>query len=79
MQSGLVGDSGKGVCYYPLLQVPLPETFLLVRTPAPHALSRALQAAVASVDPAQPVADFRTMEQYVADSLGPAAPCRVPA
>jgi predicted permease len=71
MQSGLVGDSGKGVCYYPLLQVPLPETFLLVRTPAPHALSRALQAAVASVDPAQPVADFRTMEQYVADSLAP--------
>lgn len=71
MQSALVGDSGKGVCYYPLLQVPLPETFLVVRTPAPHALNRALQAAVASVDPAQPVADFRTMEQYVADSLAP--------
>ena len=30
-----------------------------------------MRAAVVSVDPAQPTADFKTMEQYVAGSLGP--------
>jgi len=72
MQSALVGDSGKGVCYYPMLQQPLPQAFLLVRTKAdPATLASAIQGAVASVDSAQPAADFRTMEQYVAGSLGP--------
>jgi putative ABC transport system permease protein len=72
MQSALVGDSGKGVCYYPLLQQPIPWTFLAVKTGgAPAGLPSLIQAAVASVDPAQPVADFRTMEQYVEGSLGP--------
>jgi predicted permease len=72
MQSALVGDSGKGVCYYPLFQQALPWAFLLVRTkmePAP--LAPAMQAAVVSVDPAQPTADFKTMEQYVSGSLSP--------
>jgi len=72
MQSSLVGDSGKGVCYYPMLQQPLPQAFLMVRTKAdPATLASAIQGAVASVDAAQPVADFRTMERYVSASVGP--------
>jgi predicted permease len=69
-QSALVGDSGKGVCYYPMLQQPLSQAFLIVRTQAePATLASAIQAAVASVDSGQPVSDFKTMEQYVAGSL----------
>jgi predicted permease len=72
MQSALVGDSGKGVCYYPMLQQPLQQAFLIVRTKAdPAQLASAIQAAVTSVDSAQPAADFKTLEQYVASSLGP--------
>jgi predicted permease len=72
MQTALVGDSGKGVCYYPILQQPLPQAFLIVKTKAgPVKLASAIQAAVASVDSGQPAADFKTMEQYVAGSLGP--------
>jgi predicted permease len=72
MQSALVGDSGKGVCYYPILQQPLAEAFLIVKTKSdPANLARSIQAAVASVDPGQPVADLKTMEQYVARSLSP--------
>jgi len=72
MQSALVGDSGKGVCYYPMLQQPLQQAFLIVRTKAdPAQLASAIQAAVASVDSAQPAADFKTLEQYVAGSLNP--------
>jgi predicted permease len=72
MQSALVGDSGKGVCYYPMLQQPLPQAFLIVKTKAePAKLASAIQMAVASVDAGEPAADFKTMAQYVAGSLGP--------
>jgi putative ABC transport system permease protein len=72
MQTALVGDYGKGVCYYPMLQQPIPWTFLAVKTgAAPASLASFIQGAVASIDPAQPVADFKTMEQYVEGSLGP--------
>jgi len=72
MQSALAGDSGKGVCYYPILQQGLAQAFLIAKTKAdPATLASAIQAAVASVDSAQPAADFKTMEQYVAGSLGP--------
>ena len=72
MQSALVGDSGKGVCYYPMLQQPLAQAFLVVRTKTdPGKLASAIQGAVASVDSGQPVADLKTMAQYVAGSLGP--------
>jgi predicted permease len=71
-QSALVGDSGKGVCYYPVLQQPLQQAFLIVKTKAqPMSLASAIQGAVASVDSGQPVADFKTLEQYIAGSLGP--------
>jgi putative ABC transport system permease protein len=72
LQSALVGDSGKGVCYYPMLQQPLLQAFLVVRTKAdPAKLASAIQAAVTSVDSAQPVADLKTLDQYVASSLSP--------
>ena len=72
MQSGVASDSGKGVCYYPMFQQPLPQAFLVVRTKADAAaLASQIQGAVAAVDSAQPVAGFKTMEQYVADSVGP--------
>jgi predicted permease len=72
MQSALVGDSGKGVCYYPMLQQPLQQAFLIVKTRTdPAKLASGIQGAVASVDSGEPVADLKTMEQYVAGSLGP--------
>jgi predicted permease len=72
MHSALVGDSGKGVCYYPIFQQPLQQAFLIVRTGADLAqMTRPIQAAVASVDPGQPVSNFATMDEYVARSLKP--------
>jgi len=72
MQSALVGDSGKGVCYYPILQQPLQQAFLIVKTKTdPAGLGSAMQGAVASVDSGEPVGDLKTFEQYVAASLGP--------
>jgi predicted permease len=72
MQSALVGDSGKGVCYYPMLQQPLQQAFLIVKTRTdPTKLAAAIRGVVASVDSGQPVADLKTLEQYVAGSLGP--------
>jgi len=71
-QSEVVGDSGRGVCYYPMLQQPLSQAFLVVKSRANASkLAGAIQAAVAAVDPAQPVADFMTMDEYVARSLSP--------
>ena len=72
MQSALAGDSGKGVCFYPLFQQPISQAFLIVRTNTDAAqIGNSLRAAVASVDPGQPVANLETMEQYVAGSLSP--------
>ncbi|HEV2423422.1 MAG TPA: ABC transporter permease [Terriglobia bacterium] len=71
-QSELAGDSGKGVCYYPMLQQPLSQAFIVVKSEADASrLASTIQSAVASVDPAQPIADFRTMNEYVARALGP--------
>jgi predicted permease len=72
MQSALVGDSGKGVCFYPLFQQPLSQAFLIVKTKTDAAqMGNSIRGAVASVDPGQPVANLETMEQYVAGSLSP--------
>ena len=72
MQTSLVSDSGKGVCYYPIFQAPLPWAFLAVKSSGnPSALAGALQAAVASIDPGQPDSDFKTMDDYVSASLKP--------
>ena len=72
MQSALVGDSGKGICYFPIFQQPLPWAFMAVKTKGdPAALAGPIQAAVSAVDPGQPVSDFKTMDEYVAGSLRP--------
>jgi ABC-type antimicrobial peptide transport system permease subunit len=45
---------------------------LVVRTEGdPLAMTRAVRAAVLSVDPAQPIDSVTTVEQFLADSLGP--------
>ena len=73
--------AGKGVYYYPLLQVGNPDlygaapatTFLAIRGTAGNltALAKSISAAVRDVDPSQPVFDEQTMEQRIATSLGP--------
>lgn len=76
---GVIG-AGKGVYYYPLLQVGNPDiygsgpatTFLVARNRgSAAALTDAIPAAVRDVDPAQPVFDMQTMEQRIAVSLRP--------
>ena len=72
MQSALVGDSGKGVCFYPLFQQPISQTFLIVKTNTDAAqMGNSMRSAVESIDPGQPVANLETLEQYVAGSLAP--------
>jgi putative ABC transport system permease protein len=55
--------------FYPLRQLPWPQFAIVARTDGDSAaLRRAMEAAVADVDPRQPVAGFATMEQRLADS-----------
>jgi predicted permease len=72
-RSALVGESGKGICYYSLLQRGVPGGYLLARASEdPAALATTLRQAVKDVDPSQAAAyDLRTMEQRIAESLGP--------
>lgn len=76
-RSMLVGESGKGIRYYSLLQeAAAPGVFgahLVARTSAdPSSLGTTLRQAVKDVDPVQAAAyDLQTMEQRVSDSLGP--------
>jgi putative ABC transport system permease protein len=72
-RSALVGESGKGMRYYSLLQTGAPSGFLVARTTGdPAALATTIRQAVKDVDPSQAAAyDLQTMEQRVADSLGP--------
>ncbi len=71
-RSTLVGDTGKGLCYYPLAQQPHSSAFLIARTTAdPSTLATPLRAAVEAVDSAQPVYDLLSMRERVLNSLGP--------
>ncbi|MBZ5562750.1 MAG: ABC transporter permease [Acidobacteriia bacterium] len=71
-RSMLVGDTGKGVCYYPMAQHSQPAAFLIARTTAdPAKLAMPFRAAVQAVDSAQPVYDFLPMQERVLNSLGP--------
>ncbi|HMC67095.1 MAG TPA: ABC transporter permease, partial [Gemmataceae bacterium] len=70
--SELVGDSDKGVYYYPIFQQPVSQTFFVVKTSGdPLGLSNAIREAVRSVDRSQPVHDLVSMEQRISSSLGP--------
>ncbi|HEV2114802.1 MAG TPA: ABC transporter permease, partial [Terriglobales bacterium] len=72
-RSALVGETGKGMRYYSLLQAGAHSGFLVARTSGdPAALAGTIRQAVKDVDPSQAAAyDLQTMEQRVSDSLGP--------
>jgi predicted permease len=56
--------------YTPLAQQPRPAMSLMIKTGLdPTALVSQLRAAVAEIDPEQPLADVRTMDQWVTRSL----------
>ncbi len=58
--------------YVPLAQAPYSSVILTVRgTQDPRGLISSLQRAVQSIDPAQPLAHVRTLEQVIADSVAP--------
>ncbi|MGH9541726.1 MAG: ABC transporter permease [Terriglobales bacterium] len=71
-QTGLVGDTGKGIYYYPVAQRPRLEAMLVVKSALlPAAAAGAMQRAVSALDPKLPVYDVQTMDQRIAASLGP--------
>ncbi len=68
----LVGDTGKGLCYYPMAQKPVASAFLIARTASdPANLAMPFRATVRAVDSAQPVYDLLPMQERLLNSLGP--------
>ncbi len=66
---GLDVDSGNQA-YLPLLQSPISEAGLVVRTAAaPTGLAAAIARAVGEVDPSLPVADVKTLDALVSESV----------
>src|SRR5262249_17455656 len=56
--------------YYPVAQAARPSMALVLKTGlSPETLIAPVRAAVQSIDPEQPIADVRTMDQWVARSL----------
>jgi len=56
--------------YYPMTQIPLASMAIAVKTGLEeHRLIGQLRSAVASVDPEQPMADVRTMDEWMSRSL----------
>jgi predicted permease len=70
--SSLSADTGKGVYYYSMWQASAPITMIAVKTGAdPARFASAIRAAVAAVDPSEPVHDLKTMQDLVENSLAP--------
>jgi predicted permease len=69
--SSLESDTTEGFYYLPIAQSPQLSVALVVRTSSadPSGLGSALQSAIRSVDPTQPIYDVKTMEQRVDESL----------
>ena len=58
--------------YIPLAQSPNAQSVLVVRSRQdPQALTASVRSALREIDPAQPIAHVRTLEQVVADSVAP--------
>ena len=58
--------------YAPLTQGPYPSMILAVRcSQDPTSLTSAIRREVQAIDPAQPIAHVRTLEQVIADSIAP--------
>jgi predicted permease len=56
--------------YYPVTQLAPSGMALVVKTPAdPHTLASPIRAVVASIDPEQPIAAVRTMDEWITRSL----------
>ncbi|HUU34022.1 MAG TPA: ABC transporter permease, partial [Vicinamibacterales bacterium] len=56
--------------YYPVTQAPIPNMALVVKTALdPQTLVAPLRAAVQAIDPAQALADVRTLDQWIGRSL----------
>jgi predicted permease len=71
-QSRLVGDSGKGVYYYAMLQKPRAGAYFTARaTGDPERLTGAIRRAVRDADANQAVFDMKSMDQRVANAVGP--------
>jgi putative ABC transport system permease protein len=67
--SGLDADTEAGL-YIPYLQNPVPGMYLMVRTASyPLSLAAAVRGQVLAVDKDQPVANIKTMEQVLAESV----------
>jgi predicted permease len=71
-RSALVGDTGKGVCYYATFQqMPAPFSFLVAKTQGdPMGLATSIREVVHSVDPSLPIYDLKSMDERVENSLG---------
>jgi predicted permease len=68
----LAADNSTSAYYLPLFQQPPPEVGLVMRARVePASLESALLRAVAAVDPLQPVAQLKTMDERVSATLGP--------
>jgi predicted permease len=69
--SSLESDNPEGFYFVPMSQRPRMSASLVIRTNSsePANLAEALQAAVHTLNPSQPVYDLKTMEERVEDSL----------
>jgi predicted permease len=68
----LAAENLMGAYYLPLLQQPLSEAGLVIKTSVePATVATAFLRAVAAVDPLQPLAQVKTMEERVSATLGP--------
>ncbi|MBV8820899.1 MAG: ABC transporter permease, partial [Acidobacteriaceae bacterium] len=67
--SDLAADSGKGLAYMPLYQNPPPIASLLIKHSGGK-LEQAMRDAVRAVDPFQPVSQVKSMDEWIAESLG---------
>jgi putative ABC transport system permease protein len=58
--------------YVPLAQAPYSSMILAVRSPQdPTSLTSAIRREVQAIDPAQPIANVRTLDEVIADSVAP--------
>jgi putative ABC transport system permease protein len=64
--------SSAGVYYFPIYQTEAPYGFLMAKSNGnPAALGDAIRRAVRDVDANQPVSDMKSMDERIAESLGP--------
>src|SRR5579864_5313538 len=65
-------SSSAGVYYYPIYQAMAPFGFLIAKTSGnPQALGDVIRRAVRDVDANQPVSNMKSMDERIAESLGP--------